>query len=68
VADLRSRRWTLVPGKAGGYNTAAWSPSGRWLYFAAGGRRLSAWQPGAPSAVALPIRARGTVMSIAAAP
>lgn len=65
VADLSSRRWTVVPGKAGGYDTAAWSPSGRWLYFTAAERELRAWQPGSPRAPALPIRPRGTVMTIA---
>jgi WD40-like Beta Propeller Repeat len=68
VVDLRTRSWALAPGQPGGYPTAAWSPSGRWLYFTAGERKLRAWQPGAPSALTLPIRPRGTILSIAAAP
>jgi hypothetical protein len=65
VADLHTRRWTLAPGELGGYQTAAWSPSGRWLYFTAGARELRAWQPGAATTVRLPIDPPGTVMSIA---
>jgi hypothetical protein len=67
VANLRTRRWTLVPGPLGGYQTAAWSPSGRWLYFTSGERGLRAWQPGAATSVPLPIAPGGTVMSIATA-
>jgi hypothetical protein len=67
VANLRTRRWTLAPGELGGYQTAAWSPSGRWLYFTAGERDLRVWQVGSAITVPLPIEARGTVMSIATA-
>jgi hypothetical protein len=67
VADLRSRSWTLAPGKLGGYNTAAWSPSGRWLYLTAGERELRAWQPGAVTTVPLSVRPPGTVMTLATA-
>jgi hypothetical protein len=65
VANLRTRRWTVAPGELGGYDTAAWSPSGRWLYFTAGERGLRAWQVGSAITVTLPIEAGGTVMSIA---
>jgi hypothetical protein len=65
VADLATGRWTLAPEKLAGYDTMAWSPSGRWLYFTAGERALRAWRPGSASATALPIRPRGTVMTIA---
>ncbi len=68
VVDVRSGRWTLVPeGRLGGYQVMAWSPSGRWLYFTAGDRRLYAWRLGAQNAVRLPVRPGGTVMSIATA-
>jgi hypothetical protein len=68
VADLRTRRWILAPDALDGYQTMAWSPSGRWLYFTAGDRELRAWQPGAATATRLPIEPGGTVMSIATAP
>ena len=67
VANLRTRRWTLAPVDLGGYRTAAWSPSGRWLYFTAGDRELRAWQVGSASAVPLSLEPGGTVMSIATA-
>jgi hypothetical protein len=67
VANLRTRRWTLAPGELGGYRTAAWSPSGQWLYFTAGERDLRAWHVGSATSVPLPIDAGGTVMSIATA-
>lgn len=68
VVDVRNGRWTLVPeSRLGGYEVMAWSPSGRWLYFTAGGRRLFGWRLGARLAVPLPVRPGGTVMSIATA-
>jgi WD40-like Beta Propeller Repeat len=67
VANLRTRRWTLAPGELGGYQTAAWSPSGRWLYFTAGEQELGAWQVGSANAVPLSIEPGGTVTSIATA-
>ena len=69
VVDLETRDWRLVRGaRLREYPALAWSPSGRWLYFTDGGRRLLAWRQGSPSAVPLPIRPRGSVVSIAAAP
>jgi WD40 repeat protein len=66
LVDLRSGKWTLVPGGAlAGYDAIAWSPSGRWLYFTDSDEGLRAWRLGAPSAVSLPIDPGGTVMSIA---
>jgi hypothetical protein len=66
VADVRNGRWTLVPeSRLGGYGVMAWSPSGRWLYFSAGARRLFGWRLGARLAVPLPVSPGGTVMSIA---
>jgi WD40-like Beta Propeller Repeat len=68
VVDVRAGRWTLVPdSRLAGYEVMAWSPSGRWLYFTAGGRRLFGWRLGAQDAVPLPVRAGGTIMSIATA-
>ena len=68
VVDVNTGRWTLVPaGRLGGYAAIAWSPSGQWLYFTAGNRRLLGWRFGAARAVALPIRPGGTVISIATA-
>lgn len=68
VADVRNGRWTVVPeSRLGGYEVMAWSPSGQWLYFTAGARRLFGWQLGAQLAARLPVRPRGTVMSIATA-
>ena len=69
VIDVSTGRWTLVPGgRLGGYQALAWSPSGRWLYFTTSNKGLRAWRFGAPRAVSLPVRAGGTVMSIATAP
>ena len=69
VVDVASGRWTLVPdGALSGYDTLAWSPSGRWLYFADADKGLRAWRVGAERAPLLPVRAGGTVMSIATAP
>jgi hypothetical protein len=68
VVDLRDGRWTFVPGGAlGAYRALAWSPSGRWLYFAGADEVVSAWRPGLSGATALPIRPGGTIMSIATA-
>jgi Tol biopolymer transport system component len=68
IVDLATRRWTLVPGGAmRDYGAIAWSPSGRWLYFAGPDRGLFAWQAGAADAARLPIDAHGTVLSIAVA-
>jgi hypothetical protein len=68
VVHVHSDRWTLVPeSRLGGYQVMAWSPSGRWLYFTVGNRRLYGWRLGAQNAVPLPVRPGGTVMSIAAA-
>ena len=69
VVDVASGRWTLVPGGAlGGYDTIAWSPSGRWLYFTDSNKGLRAWRLGAERAVPLPVRTGGSVLSIATAP
>jgi hypothetical protein len=66
VVDVRTGRWTLVPdSRLGGYEVMAWSPSGRWLYFTAGARRLFGWRLGARLAVPLWVSPGGTVMSIA---
>ena len=69
IVDLAAGRWTLVPGgpMRNYYGAVAWSPTGRWLYFAGPDRGLYAWQPGAADAVRLPIDAHGTVLSIAVA-
>jgi hypothetical protein len=65
VVELGSGRWTLVPGLVlDGYRSLAWSPSGLWLYLARG-RQVLAWRPGAAAPFPLPIKAGGTVMSIA---
>jgi hypothetical protein len=60
--------WTVLTGATlAGYRSAAWSPSGRWLYFTGAGHRLYAWRLGSSRPVRLPIRPGGTVMSIATA-
>jgi len=65
VLDLERGAWRLVPGgRVGDYKAIAWSPSGRWLYFSRGKNVLAA-RDGVGSARRLPIRTRGTVMSIA---
>jgi hypothetical protein len=67
VIDLGTGAWRVVPGpRTAGYKAMAWSPSGRWLYFAGPADRLYAARDGAERAVRLPIRTGGTVMSIAA--
>jgi hypothetical protein len=69
IVDLAMRRWTVVPGSTlGDYRALAWSPSGRWLYFANDDEQVRAWRPGSPRSIALPIHARATVMSIDAVP
>jgi hypothetical protein len=50
---------------SGDYAALAWSPSGRWLYLGGRGDRVLASRGGTERAVRLPIRTRGTVMSIA---
>ena len=52
---------------SGGRAAIAWSPSGRWLVFTAGDRRLMAWRSPAEGAVELPVRVPGTIMSLATA-
>ena len=47
---------------------AAWSPSGRWLYFTGRGNRLLASRDGVVRPVRLPVRTGGAVMSIASTP
>jgi hypothetical protein len=69
VVDLATGGWTVVPGaRLAGYESIAWSPSGRWLYFTGTRHRVLAWRPGASRPVRLPIRTHGTVMSIATTP
>jgi hypothetical protein len=46
----------------------AWSPSGEWLVFTAGRRRLMAWQRGVQHALELPMRPGGPVILVATAP
>lgn len=66
VVELDTARWTIVRGgRLAGHRSLAWSPSGRWLYFTGGERRLLGFRYGAPRAAPLPIDAGGTVMSIA---
>jgi hypothetical protein len=68
VLDLATSAWTVVAGgRLAGYRSMAWSPSGRWLYFTGGERRLLAWRVGAERAIRLPLRPGGTVMSVATA-
>lgn len=67
VIDLERGAWRFVRGgRLAGYKAIAWSPSGRWLYFTRGERVLAS-RGGTEPAVRLPIRAGGTVMSIAVA-
>jgi hypothetical protein len=67
VVDLARGAWRIAHGvRLTGYRAAAWSPSGRWLYFTGTKRRVFAWAPGAAPPRALPIRTGGEVMSIAA--
>ena len=66
VVDLEAGRWRIIPGATiDGYMAAAWSPSGRWLYFTGRGNRLLASRDGVVRPVRLPVRTGGTVMSIA---
>ena len=66
VVDLEAGRWRIVPGaRIDGYMAAAWSPSGRWLYFTGRGNRLLASRAGVVRPVRLPVRTGGAVMSIA---
>jgi hypothetical protein len=67
VVDLETARWTVAPaGAIGGYRSIAWSPSGRWLYFAASNRRLVGWRLGAAGAAGIPFPVLGPVLSIQA--
>jgi hypothetical protein len=66
VVDLIQHSWKTVPnGRLGGYQAMAWSPSGEWLYFTAGERRVLSWRRGAPRAVRIPMHAAEVVMSLA---
>ena len=68
IADLADGSWEIVRGaRVVGYRSIAWSPSGRWLVFTAGDRRLMAWRSPAEGAVELPVRVPGTIMSLATA-
>ncbi len=68
IADLADGSWEIVRGaRVVGYHSIAWSPSGRWLVFTAGDRRLMAWHSPAEGAVELPVRVPGTIMSLATA-
>jgi WD40-like Beta Propeller Repeat len=68
IADLADGSWEIVRGaRVVGYRSIAWSPSGRWLVFTAGDRRLMAWRSPAEGAGELPVRVPGTIMSLATA-
>jgi hypothetical protein len=68
VADLAAGSWEVVRGaRVAGHRSIAWSPSGRWLVFTAGDRRLMAWRSRAEGPVELPARVPGTIMSVATA-
>jgi hypothetical protein len=69
VLDLRSGRWSMVPGGAlSVYGALAWSTTRDRLYLATRGGGLRAWRPGAERAESLPVDPGGTVMSISVAP
>jgi hypothetical protein len=69
VIDLERAAWRVVPGpRIARYGPLAWSPSGRWLYFAGRRHRLLASRGGVERARRLPIRTGGKVMSIASTP
>jgi hypothetical protein len=66
VLDLGTRSWTVVAGgRLGGPPSMAWTPSGEWLVFTAGARRLIAWRVGAGRALELGVDAGGRIMSLA---
>jgi hypothetical protein len=68
VVELAHNEWRIVPkARPGDYSALAWSPSGDWLYLAARGDRLLASRGGTQIPRPLPIRTRGTVMSITTA-
>jgi hypothetical protein len=67
VVNLGTWRWTLVPGgRLGGPNALAWSPSGRWLYFTDGDEAVRGWHVGGERSAPLPVKAGGTILSLAA--
>lgn len=66
VLDLGTRSWTVVPGgRLGVSPSMAWTPSGEWLVFTAGARRLMAWRVGAGRALELGVDPGGRIMSLA---
>lgn len=66
VLDRGTRSWTVVPGgRLGGPPSMAWTPSGEWLVFTAGARRLMAWRVGTGGALELGVDPRGRIMSLA---
>jgi hypothetical protein len=68
VVDVERNDWSIVPrARPDDYSALAWSPSGAWLYLAAGNQRLLASRGGTARPHALPIRTGGSVMSIATA-
>jgi hypothetical protein len=58
LVDTRDGTSTIIPGSQTGraYPEVSWAESSGWLFFRAGGTRVMAYRPGAPRAVALPLR------------
>ena len=64
--STRSVRHIRRAARTDGYGALAWSPSGKWLFFATPRGRLMAYSPSTERVTKLPGRVRGNVMSIAA--
>jgi hypothetical protein len=68
LVDTVTRSVRLVPdARIGDYETFGWTRDGRWLLVATPHGRLLAYRPGANHPLKLPVRLRGSVMSVAGA-
>lgn len=68
IVDVRAGTARLVEGSdlPDDYPAMAWSPSGEWLFFSAGGGRIMAYTPASEKVVVLPVRAPASFIDMAA--
>ena len=68
LIDVKAGTARLVEGSelADDYPAMAWSPSGEWLFFSAGGGRIMAYRPGSDAAIILSAQAPASFIDIAA--
>lgn len=68
LVDVKAGTARLIEGSqlADDYPAMAWSPSGEWLFFAAGGRRIMAYRLASEEAIVLRVRAPASFIAMAA--